>query len=146
MKKFLMATLIAATLAVVTPLCGYGAEHADHQASYRLLPQPGEKIPLDGNCYFTYRFSKSPKLGTCILQVEIFDKEGKRDTSYSVKGDADMPSMRGAHGTGPRDFSLSKKGIFLLPVQIEMPGDWEVRLTFRKNGKTVLRGSYQFDI
>jgi hypothetical protein len=81
-----------------------------------------------------------------IMRVEIFSRDGKRDTSFVVKGDADMPSMRGAHSTGDKDFALSAKGVYLLPVRIVMPGDWEVRFTFLKNGKTLFRGAYLFDI
>jgi hypothetical protein len=36
--------------------------------------------------------------------------------------------------------------VYLLPVQLVMPGDWEVALTFLKGGKAVFRGSYLFDL
>jgi hypothetical protein len=78
--------------------------------------------------------------------VEIFTREGKQDTSYVVKGDLDMPSMRGAHSTGEKEFSLSKNGAYLLPSHLVMPGDWEFRFTFEKNGQKVFRGAYLFDI
>jgi hypothetical protein len=114
--------------------------------NYQPLPKPGEKIPLDGDYYFTYGFEKPPKLGTAIMRVEIFTRDGKRDRSFTVQGDADMPSMRGAHSTGNKDFALSAKGVYLLPVRLVMPGDWEIRFTFVKNGKSVFRGAYLFDL
>jgi hypothetical protein len=80
------------------------------------------------------------------MRVEIFSLNGVHDTSFVVKGDADMPSMRGAHTAGDKDFSLSAKGIYLLPVRLVMPGDWEVSFTFMKEGKPVLRGVYLFDL
>lgn len=113
---------------------------------YQQLPKPGEKISLDADHYFTYGFTKPPKLGTAIMRVEIFTRDGVGDTSFVVKGDADMPSMRGAHSSGETDFSLSAKGAYLLPLRLVMPGDWEVRLTFGKKGKTVFRGAYLFDL
>ena len=113
---------------------------------YQLLAKPGEKIALDAKHYFTYGFSKQPKLGTAVMRVEIFSRDGARDTSYSVKGDADMPSMRGAHSSGDQNFALSAKGVYLLPVRIVMPGDWEVCFTFLKGGKPVFRGVYLFDL
>lgn len=113
---------------------------------FRALPKPGQRVLLDGNSYFVYGFTKAPKLGMCIMKVEIFRRDGSRDTSFSVKGDADMPSMRGAHATGDKEFSLSAKGMYLLPVNLVMPGDWEVRLSFAKNGQTILRGAYLFDL
>jgi hypothetical protein len=80
------------------------------------------------------------------MRVEIFSREGVRDTSFAVKGDADMPSMRGAHSSGDHDFALSAKGVYLLPVRLVMAGDWEVCFSFLKDGKTVLRGAYPSDL
>jgi len=124
----------------------FAASAPETKVVYKTLPKPGEKVSLDADHYFTYGFDRQPKLGAAIMRVEIYSRDGKRDTSYVVKGDADMPSMRGAHSTGDKAFSLSKKGVYLLPVQLVMPGDWEVRLTFEKNGKPVFRGAYLFDI
>ncbi|KAB0670431.1 hypothetical protein F6V30_09795 [Oryzomonas sagensis] len=116
------------------------------RSGFQPLPKPGEKIPLGAQNYFTYSFVKPPKLGTAVMRVEIFTLGGVRDTSFAVKGDADMPSMRGAHASGDKDFSRSAKGAYLLPVRLVMPGDWEVSLTFVKQGKTVFRGAYLFDL
>ena len=113
---------------------------------YQPLAKPGEKIALDADYYFTYGFYKPPKLGMPIMTVEIFTRGGKRDTSFTLKGDADMPSMRGTHSTGLRNFALSAKGIYLMPVQLSMPGDWEFRFTFEKKGRKVFRGAYLFDL
>ena len=54
--------------------------------------------------------------------------------------------MRGAHETGDRAFPVSKKGSYLLPINIVMPGGWEIRLTVLKGGKVIFRGSYEFDV
>ncbi len=144
-----MLTLFV-TLALV--VCGASLPTADAAPSptakryIRILPKPGEKVPLGAKHYFIYGFTKPPKLGTAIMRVEIYTHEGGRDTSFVVKGDADMPSMRGAHSSGDKDFSRSAKGVYLLPVRLVMPGDWEVTLTFIKEGKTVLHGAYLFDL
>jgi hypothetical protein len=124
----------------------FAASSSNLKRDYQLLPKPGVKIPIDANNYFTYGFTKPAKLGTAIMRVEIFTRDGAHDTSFVVKGDADMPSMRGAHASGDKDFSLSAKGIYLLPVRLVMPGDWEVSFTFIKNGKKLLRGVYLFDL
>ena len=116
------------------------------RSDYQLLAKPGEKIALDAKHYFTYGFSKQPKLGTAVMRVEIFSRDGAPDTTYAVIGDADMPSMRGAHSSGDQNFALSAKGVYLLPVRLVMPGDWEVRFTFQKEGKPVFRGVYLFDL
>jgi YHS domain-containing protein len=113
---------------------------------FRTLPKPGVKIPLDGDHYFTYGFTAPPKLGSAIMKVDIFTGDGRRDTAFRVSGDLDMPSMRGAHSTGNRDFAVSAKGFYLLPVRLVMPGDWEMRLMFEKDGASILNGAYLFDL
>ena len=136
----------------------FGAEHqghmskgakdaaADSKAVYAPMPVPGKKIPIGSGSYLIYGFDKKPKLGTAIMKVEIFTEEGKKDASFEVKADAGMPSMGGAHETGERPFTLSKKEDYLLPINIVMPGDWEVRFTVMKAGKVVFRGRYNFNV
>jgi YHS domain-containing protein len=116
------------------------------KVEYRTLSKPGTKVPLGNDHYFIYGFVSPPKLGASIMKVEIFTKAGQRDTSFRISGDADMPSMRGAHSVGNKAFSVSKKGVYLLPVNLVMPGDWEIRFVFEKDGHTVLRGAYLFDL
>jgi|SRR4030043_1156060 hypothetical protein len=118
----------------------------EHSQVYPSMPEPGKKVPIGKDHYFIYSFDKKPKLGTLIMKVQIFTAEGKKCTSLVVKADSDMPSMRGAHETGARSFVLSEKGDYLLPVNIMMPGDWEIRLTIIKDGKSIFRGRYNFDV
>ncbi|MEI7614974.1 MAG: hypothetical protein WCK63_18895 [Betaproteobacteria bacterium] len=113
---------------------------------YTTLPKPGQKVALDPDTYFIYGFTKQPKLGMAVMRVEVFRKGGQRDTSYTVKGDLDMPSMRGAHSSGDRPFACSKQGVYLLPVSLVMPGDWELRFTFEKKGFAGFHGAYLFDL
>ena len=144
------------------PLSLYGENHQKQKApnnksktvSEKSTPAPdfpsmrgtGKKVPLEEGYHLTYKFNKRPKLGTIIMKVVIFNSQGKKDTSLEITGDAGMPSMRGAHETGDRPFVLSKKREYLLPVNIVMPGDWEIRLTIKKAGKVIFRGSHQFDV
>jgi len=146
MRTILLGALLAFSLGVATPPFVAAAPSSTAHVVYQPLPKPGGKIPIDASHYFTYGFDKQPKIGMAIMRVEVFNLDGKRDTSFAVKGDADMPSMRGAHSTGDKDFSLSAKGVYLLPVRLVMPGDWEIRFTFVRNGKAVFRGAYLFDI
>ena len=119
---------------------------AGKPAVYSPMPGPGKKVPIDSGRYFIYSFDKQPKLGTVIMKVQIYTGEGKKGTSMEVKADAGMPSMKGAHETGARAFTLSKKGDYLLPINIVMPGDWEIRLTIIQDGKVIFRGRYNFDV
>ena len=119
---------------------------AEQSAVYPSMAAPGKKVPIGNDHYLIYGFDKKPKLGMVIMKVEIFTKDGKKDTSFEVKGDSDMPSMRGAHASGDQTFKVSKKGDYLLPINIVMPGDWEIKLTIMKDGKVVARGRYNFDV
>ena len=110
------------------------------------MPSPGKKVPIDNDHYIIYGFDKKPKLGTIIMKVEIYTRDGNKDTSFEVLADSGMPSMKGAHETGEQPLRVSKKGAYLLPVNIVMPGDWEIRITIKKDGKVVFRGSHQFDV
>lgn len=122
------------------------AAGAEQQDAYPRMPGLGKKIPIGGDHYLIYSFDKKPKLGTVVMKVEIFTKEGEKETSFEAKADAGMPSMKGAHETGDRFFQVSKKGDYLLPINIVMPGDWEIKLTLLKEGKVVFRGSHPFDV
>lgn len=110
------------------------------------MPAPGKKVPIGNDGYLIYGFDKKPKMGIVILKVEIFTPDGKRNTSMEVHADSGMPSMRGAHETGDQPCKLSKNGDYLVPIDIVMPGDWEVRLTVRKEGRVIFRGSHRFDV
>ncbi len=109
------------------------------------MPGPG-KIPINSDYYIILGFDKEPKIGTVILRVSVYTKDGNKDTSLEIAADSGMPSMRGAHDTGDLPMQLSRKKEYLLPINIVMPGEWEIRLTVRKAGKVIYRGSYRFDV
>jgi hypothetical protein len=109
------------------------------------LPGSGEKCWIGNDYYFVYSFNKKPQMGTVILKIQLFDKNAKRITSPSITGDCGMPSMR-AHDTGSQPFQLNKKGDYLLPLNIVMPGEWEVKLTFLKDKVAIYYGSLKFEV
>ena len=146
MRMLILALMCALSICEVSPQTSRAATTSAVRSDYQILPKPGEKIPLGTTHYFIYGFDKQPKLGVAIMRVEVFSRDGKRDTSFVVKGDADMPSMRGAHSDGEKAYSLSAKGVYLKPVRLVMPGDWEVTFVFEKQGKVVFRGAYLFDL
>ena len=150
------AVFILLFLAIsLPPLLVQGGELKGHKAArkeptetivFPAMPSPGTKVLIGSDHYLLYGFDKKPKLGTIIMKVEIFTRDGNRDTSFDVLADSGMPSMKGAHETGEQPFKVSNKGAYLLPVNIVMPGDWEIRFTIRKAGKVVFRGSHRFDV
>jgi len=106
------------------------------------LPGEGEKVELPGGGWFTYKLGKK-ELGTVVLKVQVFGKDGKRTTAHDIFGSYDMPEMKGMHASGDRKFSLSKKQDYLLPVDFAMPGEWEISVSFRKAGKAVYCGYFR---
>lgn len=156
MRVFLAG--VGVCLVALSPVSATAADHAGHagmqhgggtaddREEYPPLPKPGHRISLEGGYSFTYEFDKTPKIGTTVLKVELFNPSGKKDTSLEIMGEADMPSMRGAHSSGPQPFKISKKGDYLLPVNVVMPGEWEVRITIMRGGKPLFRGAYRFEV
>ncbi len=118
----------------------------DPSMEYPDLPSSGKKCRIDNESYFTYEFTEKPRLGTAILRVRIFGRDGNRSTEFTVLGRSNMPSMPGAHDSGDQEFKLSKRGDYLLPVNIVMPGEWEIKLSFKRAETIVLRGAFRFDV
>jgi hypothetical protein len=110
------------------------------------LAKSGKKCWIGEVNFFTWEFDKTPKMGTSILIIKLYDKDGKRVSDLQITGSSDMPSMRGAHDSGEVSFKNNKAGDYLLPVNVVMPGDWEVRLTFSRNGIVIFRGRIAFDV
>ena len=156
MRKYFFFILFFVLSFYSLPL--YGADHMGHGSPtatganatqkpvFAPMPDPGKKVPIGNGYYLIYGFDKRPKMGMAIMKVEVFTGEGKKDTTFELKADAGMPSMGGAHETGDKPFKLSNKGDYLLPINIVMPGDWEVRITVSKEGKIIYRGKYNFNV
>jgi hypothetical protein len=127
--KWLMIALVLFVLAA--------SLFAQETEDYELLPGAGKTCKIGDDYTFVYEFDKTPKMGTAILKIELFGADGEKATDLEIQGSSDMPSMRGAHAGGDVSFKLNRKGVYLLPLNIVMPGEWEVRLVFRR-GETVL--------
>jgi hypothetical protein len=110
------------------------------------MPGFGEKVVINNDYYIVCGFDRKPKMGTVILKVSVYTKDGNKDTSLELAADSGMPSMRGAHDTGDLPMQLSRNKEYLLPINIVMPGEWEIRLTIKKAGKVMYRGSCRFDV
>jgi hypothetical protein len=148
-KQLILAELaVLAALAVLPVLLAASGPGQAARAEIVWTPAagPGRKCPIDGNYYFKYEFSEKPKMGMVILKVQVFDKKNNQVVPFKATGRSDMPSMRGAHDSGDVEFKLNRKNDYLLPVNIVMPGDWEIRLIFWLNGRLVYRGSILFDV
>ena len=143
MKRNILLFMITIMLMAVLS----GAVSAQTQEPvFKDLPGAGRKCWINETRYFTWEFDKSPKIGTVILVVKLFDRNGNRLNDMQITGRTDMPLMRGAHDSGDVALKLNRAGNYLLPVDIVMPGKWEVRLTFSKGGTAVFFGRIVFDV
>jgi hypothetical protein len=157
-KKPLCFIFVVLFLLSLVPLTLFSADRMDSNSKnatetgvsqkpvFAPMPDPGKKVSIGDGYYLIYGFDKKPKLGMIIMRVEIFSGQGKKDTSFEVKADSGMPSMSGAHETGEQTFTISKKGVYLHPINLVMPGDWEIRMSVLKQGKVIFRGRYNFDL
>jgi hypothetical protein len=125
---------------------GLQAAAAKQEIVFKPIPKAGKKFEIDADTTIVYEFNEKPKIGTSFLKIQVFNKKGDKVTPFVILGRSDMPSMRGAHDSGDVEFKLNKKNDYLLPVNVVMPGDWEIHVTFLKDGKPVFYGSITFDV
>jgi len=107
------------------------------------LSAAGKNNPLPSGGYFTWQFDKKPQLGTLIIKIRAYDKSGKQVSRYEIYGESGMPEMR-AHDSGPVKFQLNKKGDYLLPVEVAMPGQWRTTVRIKQEGREILAGNIDF--
>ena len=140
-----MKNAIAGLLIVFLFLSASQAWAQEGEAKMQVLV-PGERFDLGSGVYGTWEFTQKPQIGMVILKIRLFDKNDAQISPFEISGNSGMPSMSGAHDTGDVPFRLNKKRNYLLPVNVVMPGDWEVKLTFRKGETIVLRAAIRFDV
>jgi len=113
---------------------------------YTKLPGFDKKFQVEGYTV-SYRFVKRPQIGTIILRVQVFTADKKQVKPFEITGEYGMPSMKGAHDSGPTAMKTNVKGDYLLPVSVVMRGEWEVKLVFSdKDMKPVYSGVFKFSV
>ena len=138
--------LAAAAVAIFVAGAGAQVPAGGEEPVYTELPGQGKMCRIGEEFTFTYEFDKTPKMGMIVVKVKLFDKSGARTTELGISGRADMPTMRGAHDSGDIAFKLNRKGDYLLPMNVVMPGEWEVRLVFTRGEEVVFRGALKFHV
>jgi len=107
------------------------------------LSAEGRHNFLPSGGYFTWRFDKKPQIGGLIVILQAYSKEGQKESPYEISGEYGMPGMN-AHDSGPAPFQMNKKGDYLMPVEIAMPGEWQITLRIKRDGKQILVGKISF--
>ena len=148
MRPWIFMVLLSGSLAAACSDSPESISNGGREAAGAANALPGEKkkCPLPDGYYFTYRFGDRPQLGTVILKIQVFGPDGKQAAPFSIHGSYGMPEMQGAHDSGDRDFELNRKGDYLLPMNIVMPGEWELNITFLKGEKRFYRGAFKFKV
>ena len=111
-----------------------------------VLIETGKKYSISGEYSFELNFDKNPSLGMIVVKIELFDSSGKKSTALKITGDSGMPAMKGSHDSGEVEFKLNKKGVYLLPFNIVMPGKWEVKLKFFRDKKEIHTARIEFNV
>jgi hypothetical protein len=50
------------------------------------------------------------------------------------------------HDSGPVGFKLNKRGDYLLPVEVVMPGEWQLTIKVSKEKELLYEGQVLFNI
>ena len=114
-------------------------------AQDRVLIKPGTKNWLDTNMYFTCDFVKKPVLGVSVLRLQVFDKTGSRNNDFKITALSGMPGMR-MHDTEETNIKQNKKGDYLYPIDVVMPGNWEIKINVYKKQANVFPGVIKFEV
>ena len=109
------------------------------------LGQPGTKTVIGTDLTFTYSFNVHPALGMVVLKVKVTDRDGNPVEGLTIKGISDMPEMHDSN-SGKVKFLQNKKKDFLLPINVTMPGKWQVTITVEKGKKPLLNGVINFNV
>ncbi|MEI6614899.1 MAG: hypothetical protein WCL37_08370 [Chrysiogenales bacterium] len=117
---------------------------AEEQSAIKLVP--GGRFAVSEGIYGTWEFNQKPQIGMVILKIQLFDKNDVKISPLTISGSNGMPSMPGHHDSGELAFKLNKKQNYLLPINVVMPGEWEVQLIFRDGEKIVQRAVIRFDV
>lgn len=137
MKKILSVILMILSTIMVTDV------PAD--AKIQDLGQPGTKTVIGKDMTLTYSFNVRPAMGMVILKIKVTGKDGKPVDGLVLTGISDMPEMRDSN-SGKVTFLKNKKKDFLLPVDITMPGKWQVTVLVEKQKKLLLTGMINFNV
>src|SRR5512136_1198054 len=57
---------------------------------YQNLAKSGKTCWIGEVNYFTWEFDKTPKMGTSILIIKLYDKTGQRVSDLTIAGRSDM--------------------------------------------------------
>ena len=144
--KSIVAKMLFPVISFCLLLVAAGTRMGATAVEFTPLTKAGQKTAISADLFIVYKFSERPKLGTIVLKIQVFDKAGNKVTPVTIQGRSGMPSMPGHHDSGQVDFKLNRKNDYLLPVDVVMPGDWEVQLTFMKDGKAIFFGRVNFDV
>ena len=110
--------------------------------AFRKLPGVGKKVPIGSSHYFLYRFDKTPKLGTIVLKIQLCKNSGAKEKNFEIAGLAGLKGQEGYES----QFKLNRLGEYLLPINFNRHGEWEIKLIFRHRGQEVFRGAFTIKV
>ncbi|MFO7660194.1 MAG: hypothetical protein R6V77_04715 [Candidatus Cloacimonadaceae bacterium] len=149
MKNIIIILMLAAVLLPVSVWAKRGSDDRMHRtydgnsksyykssnSSVIILKEDNEPVPLADDKYFKYSFDKKPGIGTSILKVDVYDRKHRRSDDFVVSVLASHPKVKGVRNYEEIQMRVHRKGEFLLPINFDRSGDWELTLRFFKDGR-----------
>ena len=111
-----------------------------------VLSNPKKAQWISKDYYVEYDWNKTPKIGTSILSVKVFDKSKKPVTDLAITADVNNTSQKDTKATGDIALKPNKKGEFIVPVNFVSQGNWEIQLRFAKGDKALSNASIRVEI
>ncbi|MCL1911232.1 MAG: FixH family protein [Leptospirales bacterium] len=109
-------------------------------------PKEGKTNIINSEYSFIYQFNEKPKMGTCILKVNLL-KNNEKVKDLAILVSYSMPTCGVHRNPGkPVPMQLNNKNDYLTPVNFVMRGTWEVVLTFQQKGKNLYSATLLVDI
>ena len=132
---------VVAAMAIAIAVAGCGTQQSNESGT----ATGGQEIAVGSDYVIKYEWPEKPKVGSYTLKINLVDKTGGAVEGAEVVVSYDMPSMRGAHAT-TETMKQNAKGDYLLPINLVMPGDWEIVVSAVKDGVEIASELILLDI
>ncbi len=106
----------------------------------------GKKNRIGDKVFFTFKPGEKPKVGSFNIRVQVIDKSPKKDKAWTLKGAVSLAGQAVPADAAFKPFDPKKARLYVLPLTIGKPGQWEFRMIILRDGKVVYRGLAKFAI
>ena len=131
---------------IISPGLLYSCKQPNASKSGTDYLTQGTPVPFNKDMSLVYDFNRNPAIGMLVVRIKVTDSGNNPVKNLRITGNSGMPSMKGAHDTGEVEFRINKEGVYLLPVNIVMPGDWEIEVIIYRDKDRLFKGRIGFNV